>query len=107
MTEEYITFLRERGALPKKEEGKEDPEMTYPDCSTYNKMYPAKDQINDKELHKQYTRLGSSNIKTGNVFTVEPGIYFIDTLIESAKQNEKIKDFIDFEKVEEYKVSSK
>lgn len=34
--------------------------------------------------------------------TVEPGLYFIDDLLEAAKKNEATKEFYDFEKIAEY-----
>ena len=35
--------------------------------------------------------------------TNEPGIYFIDALIEKAQNNEETKQYYDFEKIEAYK----
>ena len=41
--------------------------------------------------------------ETGHVFTIEPGIYFIPALIDQWKEENKLSDFIDYEKVETYK----
>ncbi|TAL60002.1 MAG: aminopeptidase P family protein [Bacteroidetes bacterium] len=40
--------------------------------------------------------------KTGHVFTVEPGCYFIPELIEKWKAEGKFKDFINYSKIEGY-----
>ncbi|KAA3611052.1 MAG: aminopeptidase P family protein [Calditrichaeota bacterium] len=47
-------------------------------------------------------RLGRE-IKPGYVFTIEPGIYFIPELIDLWKSKKKFTEFINYEKVEEYK----
>ena len=47
-------------------------------------------------------RLGKA-LKTGHVLTVEPGIYFIPELIERWKAEKKYADFINYEKVNQYK----
>ncbi len=49
-----------------------------------------------------YVRLGKE-LKPGFVLTVEPGIYFIPTLIDIWKNEGKHKEFINYQKVEEYK----
>jgi hypothetical protein len=36
------------------------------------------------------------------VITVEPGIYFIEDALSSAKENHAVKDFINFDLIEEY-----
>ena len=40
--------------------------------------------------------------QTGHVVTVEPGIYFIPQLIHNWKSESKHKEFINYDKVEEY-----
>ncbi|MCF8240614.1 MAG: aminopeptidase P family protein [Melioribacteraceae bacterium] len=49
-----------------------------------------------------YLRLGRE-LQTGFVFTVEPGIYFIPQLIDMWKNENKHADFLNYEKIEEYK----
>ena len=49
-----------------------------------------------------YLRL-AKELKPGFVFTCEPGIYFIPELIDQWKAKKKFKNFIDYEKVEEYR----
>ena len=48
-----------------------------------------------------YLRL-AKELKPGFVFTCEPGIYFIPELIDQWKAKKKFKNFIDYDKVEEY-----
>lgn len=49
-----------------------------------------------------YVRLGKE-LKPGFVLTVEPGIYFIPTLIDIWKKEGKFTEFINYDKVEEFK----
>jgi Xaa-Pro aminopeptidase len=49
-----------------------------------------------------YLRL-AKELKPGFVFTCEPGIYFIPELIDQWKAKKKFKNFIDYDKVEEYR----
>ena len=49
-----------------------------------------------------YLRL-AKELKPGFVFTCEPGIYFIPELIDQWKAKKKFKNFIDYNKVEEYR----
>ena len=58
-----------------------------------------------KELKKIHYSISYNNLQQGNVFTVEPGIYFIDTLIEKARACEIKSKFIDFELVAKYRVN--
>ncbi len=61
---------------------------------------------NDEE--KRSTQFGinflrlAKSLKPGFVLTVEPGIYFIPQLFELWKKENKLKDFINYNKVEEY-----
>ncbi|ORZ30858.1 peptidase M24, structural domain-containing protein [Catenaria anguillulae PL171] len=41
-------------------------------------------------------------LEPGMVVTVEPGLYFVPLLIDAAKQDPKLKDMIDFDKVAQY-----
>jgi Xaa-Pro aminopeptidase len=49
-----------------------------------------------------YLRMGR-RLKTGYVLTVEPGVYFIPALIDQWKAEGKHSQFINYDKVEEYK----
>ena len=49
-----------------------------------------------------YLRL-AKELKPGFVFTCEPGIYFIPELIDQWKAKKKLKNFINYDKVEEYR----
>jgi len=49
-----------------------------------------------------YLRLGRE-LETGFVITIEPGIYFIPTLIDIWKKENKHAEFINYDKVEEYR----
>lgn len=49
-----------------------------------------------------YLRMGR-RLEEGHVITNEPGIYFIPALIDKWKAENKFKDFINYEKAEEYK----
>ncbi len=46
-------------------------------------------------------RLGKE-LEIGNVITVEPGIYFIPELIEQWKAEERFRDFISYDKLDDY-----
>jgi Xaa-Pro aminopeptidase len=48
-----------------------------------------------------YLRMARA-LKPGMILTVEPGIYFIPQLIKKWKEENKLSDFIDFNKVEKY-----
>ena len=49
-----------------------------------------------------YLRMGKE-LKPGHVITVEPGIYFIPTLIDIWKNENKFSEFINYEVLEDYK----
>lgn len=49
-----------------------------------------------------YLRL-AKKLKTGFVFTIEPGVYFIPELIDLWKRDKKFAEFINYNKVETYK----
>ena len=84
---------------------KDEPVIEYPNCKDYKKNLSFEGKINSKELKKTKGHLAYTNLKKGNVITIEPGIYFIDTLIESSKANENQNQYIDFDLVEKYRVS--
>lgn len=47
-------------------------------------------------------RLGKK-LEVGNVLTVEPGIYFIPTLIDIWQKDQKLKEFVNYDKLNEYR----
>ena len=49
-----------------------------------------------------YLRL-AKELKPGYVFTIEPGIYFIPALIDQWKEENKFAEFINYERVEDYR----
>ncbi len=61
-----------------------------------------KDAQRSDQFGLAYLRLGRK-LETGFVLTVEPGIYFIPELIDQWKAKGTGKDFIDFDKLEDYK----
>lgn len=60
------------------------------------------DTTRSSQFGLSYLRLAKW-LKPGYVFTVEPGIYFIPELIDMWKQENKFTDFINYDKVEEYR----
>lgn len=55
-----------------------------------------------KQFGLKSLRLGKT-LKSGMVLTIEPGIYFIPTLIDLWKSEKKFRDFINYEKLETYR----
>lgn len=55
-----------------------------------------------KEFGLRSLRLGKE-LEKGMVLTVEPGIYFIPELIELRKEQKRFNEFINYEKLEDYK----
>lgn len=64
---------------------------------------PQKKNGKDKEESKQYDVIWDCVLQEGMALTVEPGIYFIDVLIENSKKN-PIKVFFDYEVIEDYRL---
>ena len=60
-------------------------------------------KTNNTEYSKQYLTLTEDILQPNMCLTVEPGIYFIDSLIQQAKDNEDISQFFDFDMVEHYR----
>ncbi|MES2651478.1 MAG: aminopeptidase P family protein [Bacteroidota bacterium] len=62
-----------------------------------------------EELKKNTTQFGLKSLRlgkeleTGYVLTVEPGLYFIPELIEQWKSTAQFSDFINYDKVEDFK----
>ncbi len=63
--------------------------------------YPEGEQ-RSKQFGLSFLRL-AKKLKPGFVITVEPGIYFVPELIDRWKKEGKHSEFIDYEKVEEYR----
>lgn len=61
-----------------------------------------KDPVEFKESYKKYESVNSAVLEAGMVCTCEPGIYFIPTLVSKSKDDEDIKKYFDFLKLEEY-----
>ena len=67
------------------------------------------DRVGYDENTQRSDQFGLSNLRLGKelqpgfVVTVEPGIYFIPQLIDMWKEDNKFQDFINYQKVEEYK----
>ena len=59
--------------------------------------------------HHKSTQFGlkslrlAKELQTGNVVTIEPGVYFIPQLIDMWKEQGKFDDFINYDEVEKYK----
>lgn len=79
-------------------------EIEFQEPTEYTQNVEFKGELNKKELEKNYQSVTFSVLEPGNVFTIEPGIYFIDTLINEAKNSETKKHFYDFDLIEKYRV---
>lgn len=58
--------------------------------------------LRSEEFGLKYLRLAKT-LQAGFVFTIEPGIYFIPELIDMWKDEDKFSQYINYDKVEEYK----
>jgi Xaa-Pro aminopeptidase len=58
--------------------------------------------IRSEEFGLKYLRLAKT-LQSGFIFTIEPGIYFIPELIDMWKQEKKFSEYINYDKVEEYR----
>ena len=58
---------------------------------------------NDKEYNKQYLSVDEDILESNMCLTVEPGIYFIDSLIQKAKDDEDMNSYFDFDLLEHYR----
>ena len=63
----------------------------------YDDKYSRSDQFG-----LAYLRLAKA-LTAGNVFTIEPGIYFIPELIDKWKSENKFPEFINYNRVEDYR----
>jgi len=63
----------------------------------YDDKYSRSDQFG-----LAYLRLAKA-LTVGNVFTIEPGIYFIPELIDKWKSEKKFPEFINYDRVEDYR----
>lgn len=64
--------------------------------------YTEDEPKNTQDFEWKSLRL-AKKLDVGNVLTVEPGIYFIPTLIDIWKSNNKLKQFINYEKLEDFR----
>lgn len=78
--------------------------MELPEFTKMNHNYKLTGKINKKEENKQHVSLFTLISKPGHVITIEPGLYFIDILLNSLKGNPDLAKFVDFELLENYKV---
>lgn len=74
------------------------------DMENLGEAYVGYDEITKRsdQFGLAYLRL-AKELKPGYVFTCEPGIYFIPELIDQWKAKKKFKNYIDYDKVEEYR----
>lgn len=56
----------------------------------------------DTEYNKQYLSVDEDVLEKNMCLTVEPGIYFIKSLIQNAKDDPDMSPYFDFDKLEEY-----
>ncbi len=69
------------------------------------------DYVGYSETVKRSTQFGLAflrlalPLKPGNVITIEPGCYFIPELIGMWRTERKFRDFIDYEKIDRYKIT--
>ena len=73
------------------------------DMENLGEVYVGYDgQPKSTEFGRKSLRLGRK-LEPGFVLTIEPGVYFIPELIDLWKGEKKFKDFINYDKVEEYR----
>ena len=60
------------------------------------------DKTKSLEFNKQYLSVDEDILAKNMCLTVEPGIYFIESLIDGAKTNAEISDYFDFDLLEKY-----
>ena len=56
----------------------------------------------DVEYNKQYLTIWEDTLQSNMCLTVEPGIYFIESLLDAAKENVQISGFFDFHVIAKY-----
>lgn len=78
--------------------------VNYPNSKNYHEVVDFDGNIDMKEIKKTVSSVYYNVLVPGNVITIEPGLYFIDTKIQEAKDSEKLNKLIDFDLVEQYKV---
>lgn len=65
-------------------------------------LYDDPESVFSTEDYKQYDPITLANIYSGVVTTVEPGIYFIQSLFDKAAANEEKKHFYNFDRIKDY-----
>lgn len=73
------------------------------DVGLQKRIYDDPEGKLNPESYKGYSPATQEILKAGMVITVEPGIYFIDTLLKQAKESETKSKYFNFNKIEEYK----
>ena len=80
-------------------------DLEYPNCKDYKKNVHYNGKLNIKEIDKSYLPVSYCLLQPGHVLTIEPGIYFIDVLIDKMKTDETKSKYFDFDLISEYRVS--
>jgi hypothetical protein len=83
----------------------EDSQVELPAFTRLDHNYKLTGQINVKEQNKQHVSLFTLIAKPGHVITIEPGLYFIDVLLNTLSQNQELAKFVDFDLLQNYKVN--
>ena len=82
----------------------EDQEYKRPINKKFGTILKLESPLPLREIQKTSVHLNFTRLEPGNVITVEPGIYFIETLLKEALLDPVRSEFIDFAKVKEYRV---
>lgn len=78
--------------------------VNYPNSKKYREVPDYDGNIDMKETKKTGCSVYYNKLVTGNVITIEPGIYFIESKIQEAQNSPELSKLFDFDLVEQYKV---